>query len=222
MAIDSLHRDKRKNTGLSLDFINWPSNIFKTDCRFFIPILMLLFTLNNASLNAQVVINEILPNGTVELKNIGDTTVDVSGYWLCDFPAYQRISDSNLQCGATSMNPGDILTVDNFNTISWDDGEMGLYTSSAFSSSAAIVDYVEWGSSGHGRSSVAVAAGIWSTDDFVPAFSDEESLQFDGDGNESSDWAATSSPTICAENSNVVECLVEGGTISTMDDTVIC
>ena len=32
---------------------------------------------------------------------------------------------------------------------------------------AAIVAYVEWGRSGHGRSGTAVAAGVWTDGDFV-------------------------------------------------------
>ena len=43
----------------------------------------------STSLSAQVVINEIQPGGTIELKNIGTTMANVSDYWLCDFPAYQ-------------------------------------------------------------------------------------------------------------------------------------
>lgn len=46
-------------------------------------------------------------------------------------------------------------------------GEMALYTSRDFSDPGAIVDYVEWGTSGHGGSGVAVAAGIWPAGGFV-------------------------------------------------------
>ena len=51
--------------------------------------------------------------------------------------------------------------------LSPDSGEVGLYSISSFSSSDAILGYVEWGSSGHGRSSVAVAAGIWDRLHFI-------------------------------------------------------
>ena len=52
-------------------------------------------------------------------------------------------------------------------TVSSSDGELGLYRSSSFNSPDAIVDYVEWGSSNHARSGVAVAAGIWVPGGFV-------------------------------------------------------
>ena len=48
------------------------------------------------------------------------------------------------------------------------DGELGLYTTTrSFSSADAIIRYVEWGSSGHGRGGVAVIAGVWTDGDFV-------------------------------------------------------
>ncbi|MFK7936667.1 MAG: hypothetical protein AB8G22_24350, partial [Saprospiraceae bacterium] len=86
--------------------------------------LLLFVSSFPVSVSAQVVINEVLPGGTVELLNTGSTTVDVSSYWLCDFPAYQRISNSDLDCGNMMLAPGEILTVNNFNTIDNDDGEM--------------------------------------------------------------------------------------------------
>ncbi len=173
-------------------------------------VLMSLFFTNYS--HAQVVINEILPGGTVELKNIGTTTVDVSGYWLCDFPSYQQISSSNLECGNTALEPGGILTVNDFNVVEGDDGEMGLYTTSSFGSPTALVDYVEWGSTGHQRSSVAVAAGIWTTGDFVPAFASTESLAYSGSGESSSSWTASANTTICQENT--ATCDAAGGTLT--------
>ena len=73
-----------------------------------------------------------------------------------------------------------------------DDGEIGLYSNPDFGNSDAIVDYVEWGSSGHGRSSVAVGAGIWKADDFVATTGDTVFLFADSspsDGAE--DWTAS-------------------------------
>ena len=77
--------------------------------------MLLLLTLSSFSLNAQVVINEIFPGGTVELLNTGTSTVDVSSYWLCDFPAYEQLSNSNIQCGELMLAAGETVTVDDFN-----------------------------------------------------------------------------------------------------------
>ncbi len=178
-----------------------------------IPWLMVFAVmLFNVQLNAQIVINEILPGGTIELKNIGTTTVDVSGYWLCDFPAYQQISNSSLDCGNSVMAPGDILAVNDFNVVSAADGEIGLYNTNSFGSASALEDYVEWGSTGHQRSSVAVAAGIWTAGDFVPAFGVSESLAYSGTGDNSSSWTASAMTTICAENTSA--CTAEGGDLT--------
>ncbi len=169
------------------------------------------FIKNEARAVAIIVINEILPGSTVELKNIGDAALNVSSYYLCDFPAYQQIGTSNIVFGNVMMQPGDILVIDNVFSMSANDGELGLYATPSYSSSMAIRDYVEWGSTGHTRSTVAVAAGIWTTGDFVPAFTAGSSIEYDGSGNSSADWAPQASPSIGAENGG--GCLAVGGAI---------
>jgi len=156
-------------------------------------------SLQQNELKSQVVINEIFANGTVELKNNGSSTVDVSTYWLCDFPAYEVLENSNIICGNLMLDPGGILVVDDFNYVDPADGEMGLYTSPDFGAATSMIDYVEWGSNGHTRASVAEIAGIWTSGDFAPAFEATQSLAYDGEGELSSDWTA-GEPTICDDN----------------------
>ncbi len=175
-------------------------------------LVMLTILLSSSYSFSQIVINEIFAGGTVELKNIGNSTVDVSNYWLCDFPSYQRISNLNLECGNTNLEAGGILTVNNFNVVDGADGEMGLYTTNSFGSSTALIDYVEWGSSGHQRSSVAIAAGIWTLGDFVPAFSSTESLAYSGTGETAASWTASANTSICQENT--MACDAEGGMLT--------
>ena len=179
---------------------------------------LLLLVLLGAPLSAQVVINEIQESGTIELKNVGTGTVDVSNYWLCDFPSYRRLGSggTNIIAGDLMLGPGEILAIDNFNVVSAADGEMGLYTSSAFGSSDAMIDYVEWGSTGHGRSSVAVAAGIWQTGLFVPAFAANQSLAYTGTGDGVDAWIA-GIPTIGADNNTTAQCDIVTNDI-TLDD----
>lgn len=100
---------------------------------------------------------------TVEISNHGDTEVDVNGLFLCNFPSYAPIADAPM------IGPGETITVDagalgvNFDETQ---GEVGLYLSPAYDSSSEIVSYVEWGETGHARSSVGVSAGVWA-DGFV-------------------------------------------------------
>ncbi len=162
---------------------------------------------------AQVIINEVLPGGTVELKNIGQSTIDVSGYILCEFPTYNAISNLTILSGSTSMAPGDILAVDGWSpAMDPMDGEMGLYINNNFGSANSIVSYVEWGSTGHRRSSVATSAGIWPVGDFVPSFQNGESIIFDETSLSAAAWSATSSPSIGQENTG--NCTVDGGVLT--------
>ncbi len=180
-------------------------------------IFLLCFNLQSKAVG-DIIINEITANGKVELKNVSASTIDISSYWLCNFPAYQQISNLTVDCGSTNLAAGAIVVIDGFSPVSNTDGELGLYTSSAFGSSTAIEDYVEWGSSGHQRASVAIAAGVWTTSNFVPAFSMGQSIEFDGSGNMASDWSVTGTPTPCVD----YNCMADGGTISTTDPTIIC
>jgi len=105
--------------------------------------------------------------GNVTLTNLGNASQDVSSWNLCNFPAYDPISAATLVSGSTMLTAGASVEVQWADLIDAD-GECGLYTTgSGFSNSANIVDYVEWASTGHQRSAVAVAAGVWNTGDFV-------------------------------------------------------
>ena len=187
---------------------------------------VLLLTFGSSQMMAQIVINEVSPSGTVELKNIGSTTIEVGDYWLCNFPNYEQIQSSTILCGSTLMEPGAILAVENDDLdLNNSDDEMGLYSSAAFGSASAILDYVEWGFAGHGRASVAIAASIWSADAFVPSIPVGGSIQFDGMGDTPADWAVSANSTICEENTTDTECDVVVGDITLADgstSTSIC
>jgi hypothetical protein len=96
----------------------------------------------------------------VTLTNL-EAGTQPAGYWLCNFPNYQQIAQP-IAFGETVVVtlPGGFLTAG--------DGEVGLYSTNSFGSSTAILDYMEYGSTGHTRSGVAVAGGVWTVGDFVP------------------------------------------------------
>ena len=149
---------------------------------------------------SDIVINEV-GDGRVEFKNLGSSSIDISNYWVCNFPAYDRIGTLNIVCGGDYiLDPNELVTVDLEFTIDSNDGEFGLYSTNDFGNASAILDYVEWGSTGHGRSGLAVTAGIWTTGDFVSAFSNTKVLEYDGSGDSSSDWNEDDA-TPCNENS---------------------
>lgn len=169
---------------------------------YLIALCMGFFTLT-ASLRAQVVITEVSTTGEVELKNLGTEMVDISTYWLCNFPAYDLISDLTFVCGSATLLPGQIAAVKAQTVpVNAADGEMGLYTSNAFSSAAALIDYVEWGSAGHRRASLAISNGIWPAAAFVPAFSTGQSISTAINASTPGDWSAAAS-SICSAGSDV-------------------
>ena len=112
------------------------------------------------------------------ITNIGSSPGVLGGYWLCQRPSYYQIPEIELQpgeftvisFGGTDFQPPDGAKetfLANLGGVGADEGEIALYTSQSFGNSNAIVDYVEWGSADHGRSSVAVLAGIWPEGGFV-------------------------------------------------------
>ena len=77
----------------------------------------LMLFVSSTFVTGQIVINEVLPGGTVEIKNNGTTEVDISNYWLCDFPAYEQINSLNIIAGDAVLSPGEIMAIDDFNFV---------------------------------------------------------------------------------------------------------
>lgn len=167
-------------------------------------LLVMVLFIGLSNLKAQVVINELMYNGgdMVELKNLGSSPVDVSSWWLCTFPLYNQISSLTIVSGSTTIPPNGLLVISG-HTMGADE-ELGLYTTNSFSSSSAIVDYVEWESTPHQRSSVAVTAGVWLSGQFLPATPSGSSIEFDGSGDNSTDYQIQSTPTFGSENGIVL------------------
>jgi hypothetical protein len=103
--------------------------------------------------------------GYVEITNISDSTASLDGLWLCQQPSYHALSGT--------LEPGESVRFDaadsTLGALNPDGGAMGLYTSSDFASSDAIIGYVAWGPSGHGRLGVAITAEVWTEDSSVDA-----------------------------------------------------
>ncbi len=108
--------------------------------------------------------------GVAAITNTGDESVDLTGHWLCNRPAYVELPDQALAAGET-------IEV-SIGGLSQDGGEVGLYTSDSFGSADDLLDYVTWGSGG-GRLSVAEAAGLWVGQ---PLTADGDALSLLGNG----------------------------------------
>jgi hypothetical protein len=120
------------------------------------------------------------PTTFVMITNVGGSPIELGQHWLCQRPSYSQLPATVLEPGDTVAigfdgdPPSDLVgltaTFDlegALGGVTRDDGELGLYTAASFDDVSAITDYVQWGSAGHGRESVAVGAGIWTEGAFV-------------------------------------------------------
>jgi hypothetical protein len=148
---------------------------------------------------AQIVINEVTADGRVELINVGDAAVDVSGYWLVNFPTYLRLDNADVICDSLLMEAGAIMSIDSF-PLDANDGELALFSSQVFSSPLFVSDYLEWGSSGHFTAALAVQADQWTDGDFVFDFFGETGIEYIGTGDASGSWVADGQSSICQAN----------------------
>lgn len=137
--------------------------------------LTILATAPFALAQSSILFSEIdLSSNTIELVNTGSFSIDLSNHWWCNrvngSPFYQTVgSATTIISNSSNVNnfeiaAGGILVLQlGAGFLPDANGELGLFSSSAFSSSAAIVDYVLWGdgNSTGVRDSVAQQAGLW-------------------------------------------------------------
>ncbi|WP_242205159.1 T9SS type A sorting domain-containing protein [Aestuariivivens insulae] len=142
--------------------------------------------------NAQIRFTEVnIATESVTIKNFGNSTVNISSWQLCVYPAYAQLntmtgSSLNLAAGASVTFTSTISLSDN-------DGELGLYISGPFGTASNMRDYIQWKAGGHFRESVAVAAGIWTSGTFISS-SAPNPYSYTGDGttfNGVNDWDPT-------------------------------
>ena len=190
---------------------------------------LLIICLHVFAAPAQVVLNEISFGGFfgdfVELKNIGTTPVDVSGFWLVSsidggISTAVQLSSMNQVCATNLlMQPDDIIVFDDVSEfLPWQNnlGEVALYITDAseFLSPDELLDYVAWGSTAPNTFIMANAeiAGQWTDGDFIENPTNGFSQEYNGVGDASSSWFFNNMPTICMENVAAgIPCEVEAG-----------
>lgn len=143
------------------------------------------------------------PAPYVLITNVGSLPVDIAGYRLASRARSVELPATSLDAGETVAiglggSPPDLVGVvrvvdlgDGLGTIAAGEGELALFASDALDDASAIVDYVEWGSSGHRRSGLAVEAGIWTEGAFVEVPPEAGSIASSGQiGAGQEDWFA--------------------------------
>jgi len=186
--------------------------------RILTPLLtfVLSFILFSFSLSSQSLVFSEVSEETIEIFNQGTEEVDLTDYWLCNRPGYDRIGSLPISCGNLVLGAGELLTVTPNFTVNGSGDELGLYSTNVFDDPTALVDYVIWGErSGATRESVAVSAGIWTPEDRATFFSSVSFLAYDGDGNAASDYFESENETPC------VDCPVEAGNLLANDTIVV-
>ena len=103
---------------------------------------------------ADLAITEVVFGDHLTITNLGDAPVDVGGLWVCNRPAYVRLTAEVLAPGESVQVAASKISVPEGG------GEVALYSSMAFDDPKAILDYVGWGSGG-GRATEAADAGHW-------------------------------------------------------------
>ncbi len=150
---------------------------------------------------SQLVINEVDPEtDQVELKNISDSTVNISDWYLCSLASgagYDLLSDLTLNHGSLNLAPGALVVFGGHSIIAQDD--LALYNANDFSNSDAMVDYLQWGQINTGRSNVAEEAGLWVASDSANTITAGHTLQYDGDGQTGIYGYSLKAPTIAAQ-----------------------
>lgn len=145
-----------------------------------------------------------IPTPYVTVTNVGNEPTDLGDHWLVAGAARHRLPALEMATGATVVigigeEPPPVITgtVAGFDLgpvlgpVLVEDGEMALFSAARFAEPAAMVDYVEWGSSGHRRSAVAVEAGLWEARAFVPVPPEAQALSSSGDPSAGpEDWTA--------------------------------
>ena len=113
--------------------------------------------------NDTIRLNEVDPAGRwVELTNTGNQTIDISGFFLCNFPSYEQIQSMTVVTGSVNLDPGAFVVVE-WQPIGTTDGEIGLYRpgTGSFGTASNMLDYMQYVTSGHTRENVAVTNGFW-------------------------------------------------------------
>ncbi|NND77293.1 MAG: T9SS type A sorting domain-containing protein [Flavobacteriales bacterium] len=104
----------------------------------------------------------------ITLTNMGPNSEDISSWFFCSLIQYTLLSSTTLVSGDLNLAPGASVTVN------WSGGgmnssmaDMCLYLDNSFTSPTSMQDFLQWGSGGNGRESVAVTKGIWTAGEFI-------------------------------------------------------
>ncbi len=137
--------------------------------------------------------------------------VNISSNRICTEIRYANISSLTVVSGSTNLAAGASVTLTGHTLDMGAPGaDFGYYNSSgSFGSAANMIDFMQYGSGGNGRESVAVAKGIWAAGTFI---SGPSPYNFTGGGSDNgvAFWAASSANTFPECNDIYISEYIEG------------
>jgi hypothetical protein len=126
-----------------------------------------LFILSNLAYS-QVRFTVVDPiNDVVTLHNYGLTTVNINTYQFCSLFSYAPLNTLTIDSGSLMLGSGSDVVISGF-ALEQMGADLGLYINGLnFGNPVNMEDFLQWGSAGNGRESVAVAKGIWEVGTFI-------------------------------------------------------
>lgn len=144
------------------------------------------------TIDARFVLSTVVfgDQGWIEVINTGPQAGNIHGHWIAIHPFYLELPSTIVEVGQgvrvsldPDADPGVVVSAAGLlPALVAPAGEVGLYSSGNFGDPNSIVDYLEWGSGGHFRSTVAIAAGIWDETSVVPMEGSEGGLRITENG----------------------------------------
>lgn len=123
------------------------------------------------------------PNGYITLLNYTDVAASLDELYLCQPPTCVDLPDVVVDPGDVAritvgdgVGLDDVALTDAPLTLRPTDGEIAIYESEDVSDAAKIRAYLEWGSTPHEATRVAIEAGLWREGSYAPSSPDATRL----------------------------------------------
>jgi len=117
------------------------------------------------------------PDGHISLNNFTDQPASIGGLFLCQGSKCFELPNVEVAPGAiariavgsgTGLD-GVVAKGATIGELRPSDGEIALYASKNLNDPKAILAYLEWGSTPHDNTQVAIDAGLWIKGSFAPS-----------------------------------------------------
>lgn len=132
----------------------------------------------SAGANSFVAIREVGlgPEGYVAFENFTDVPVSMEGTYLCQGDACSALPDAVIEPGEIGIvavgrgsGLGNVIASNaNVGELRPADGEIALFVSETVSADE-LLNYLQWGSTPHELTEIAIEAGLWREGSYAPA-----------------------------------------------------